>query len=348
MNLALPTDRFPEIVVRGSAAARGRAHGEALRRSIHDTFGFYVDRLFAGGPLDRAAIETRAHRVAALVRSMAPALADEIEGIAAGAGLPAWQIHVLNARTEILNARVGECSTLYFAHSHVLAQTWDWVEPLEALCAVITHERADGHRHVSLVEPGMLAKIGMNDAGVGVCLNILFSPHDLSGLPVHVLIAAVLNAPDFTAARAVMEAAGLGKASHLLVADDAGHAVSMEFMGDERHALEPQDGVLLHTNHCLAHGAVGRRNDLAHSCARYDHLATAVAAAPTADLAAARAILSGGDAGSATLLQPYHEQSVLGHERVGTCATVLMELRERRFHIRRGPHADTPFATLAL
>jgi isopenicillin-N N-acyltransferase like protein len=348
MNLALRIDRFPEIAVRGPSAACGQAHGETLSGPIRETFAFYMERLFAGGPLDRAAIEARAHRVAGMVRAMTPTLADEIEGIAAGAGLPAWQIYVLNARTEILNARVGECSALYFAQSHVLAQTWDWVEPLEALCAVITHEREDGRRYVSLVEPGMLAKIGMNDAGVGVCLNILFAPHDLSGLPVHVLIAAVLHAPDFAAARAVMEGAGMGKASHLLVADGAGHGVSMEFMGDERHALTPQDGVLLHTNHCLAHGAAGRRQDLGHSCARYDHLAAAVGALSGRDFAAARTILSGGGGGAATLLQPYHEQSLLGNERVGTCATVLMELDERRFHIRRGPGADRPFISVVL
>ena len=348
MNLALPDDRFPEVAVRGTSAARGQAHGETLRAPIRETFTFYMERLFAGGPLDRAAIEARAERVAAMVRTMTPVLADEIEGIAAGAGLPDWQIYVLNARTEILNVRVGECSALYFAKSHVLAQTWDWVEPLEALCAVITHEREDGHRYVSLVEPGMLAKIGMNDAGIGVCLNILFAPHDLSGLPVHVLIAAVLHARDFSAARRVMETAGLGKASHLLVADGAGKGVSMEFMGDERHALMPQNGVLLHTNHCLAHGVAGRRQDLGHSCARYDRLVAAVADLPTQDLATARAILSGPQAGAATLLQPYHEQSLLGNERVGTCATVMMELDERRFHIRRGPGADAPFSCVAL
>ncbi|MEX2481774.1 MAG: C45 family peptidase [Gammaproteobacteria bacterium] len=348
MNVAAPTEAFPEITVHGPPAARGCAHGEALRGAIHETYDFYMERLFAGGPLGRAEIAARAERVAEIVRAMAPALAEEIEGIAAGAGLPAWQVYVLNGRTEILNARVGECSALYFSHSRLLAQTWDWVEPLEALCAVITHERDDGHRYVSLIEPGMLAKIGMNSAGVGVCLNILFAPHDLTGLPVHVLIAAVLNAPDFTAARKLMAQSGLGKASHLLMADDRGTGVSMEFMGDECHALEAEEGVLLHTNHCLTHGAAGRRQDLGRSCARYDRLAAMVAATTGRDMATARAILSTQDDSEGTLLQPYHAQAVLGNERVGTCATVLMELAERRFHVRRGPYPDAPFATVAL
>jgi len=348
VNLGAGELRFPEVHVRGAPTARGRAHGEALRAAIHETYAFYLERLFAGGPLERAAIAERAHQIALLVRERAPDLAAEIEGIAAGADLPAWQVYVLNARTEILNARVGECSALYFGDSHLLAQNWDWVEPLEALCAVLVHERDDGHRHVSLVEPGMLAKIGLNDAGLGVCLNILFAPHDLDGLPVHVLIADVLNRRDFAAAQAALEGAGLGKASHLLVADAAGHAVSMEYMGAERHALAPRDGVLLHSNHCLAHGAAGRRQDLASSCARYDRLAEAVAADPARDLPRARAILSDAGLPEPVLLQPYHEQSLLGRERVGTCATVMMELAERRFHVRRGPRPNAPFQTISL
>ena len=239
MNLGTREYRFPEIHVRGTPRARGQAHGETLRGAIRDTYTFYMERLFAGGPLTPEAIEARARQVLDLVARRAPRLAAEIEGIAAGAGLPAWQVGVLNARTEILNARGGECSTTYFGAHHVLAQTWDWVEPLEAQCAVLVHARDDGHRHVRLVEPGMLAKIGLNDSGLGVCLNILFAPHDLDGLPVHVLIAEILACTDFAAARAALEQAGLGKASHLLVADAAGQAVSMEYMGGERHALAP-------------------------------------------------------------------------------------------------------------
>jgi isopenicillin-N N-acyltransferase like protein len=266
-------------------------------------------------------------------------------GIAEGGGVPPWQIHVLNARTEIINARTGECSALYFAASGVLAQNWDWLEPLEAECVVITHERPDGHRYVAFGEPGMVAKIGLSSAGVGVCLNILFAPHDLTGLPVHVLIGALLNAAGFEQARALLEDAGRGKASHLLVADGGGHAVSMEYFGDSRYALAPVDGVLLHTNHCLGLGAAGRTAELANSCARHDQLKAALDADPRRDLARAREMLSSDAGGDDALLRAYRAQSVLGNRRVGTCATVLMELAAGRLHLRRGPSAGAPFAS---
>ncbi|MEQ8662678.1 MAG: C45 family peptidase [Gammaproteobacteria bacterium] len=339
---------FTELEVRGDARTRGRAHGEALRARIDTTLAFYLDELFAGGPLDQAGIAARADAVGELCARLAPAQAAEIAGIAEGSGRATWQIHVLNARTEIINARVGECSALYFADTHVLAQNWDWLEPLEAECVVITHERPDGHRYVTFGEPGMVGKIGLSSAGIGVCLNILFAPHDLTGLPVHVLIGALLNASDFAAARALLEAAGRGKASHLLVADAAGHAVSMEFFGAARHALAPVDGVLLHTNHCLGLGAAGRTPALANSCARHDLLRAAVSTDARRDLARAREILSSDAGGADALLRPYRPQSVLGNRRVGTCATVLMELAAGRLHLRRGPRAAAPFRTYTV
>ncbi|MEQ8235012.1 MAG: C45 family peptidase [Gammaproteobacteria bacterium] len=338
---------FAELEVRGDARSRGRAHGEAFRARIHAALAFYLDELFAGGPLDREQVAARAQAVAALCARDAPAQAAEIAGIAEGSSLPAWQVYALNARTEIINARVGECSTLYFGASHVLAQNWDWLEPLEAECVVITHERPDGHRYVAFGEPGMVGKIGLSSAGVGVCLNILFAPHDLTGLPVHVLIGALLNAADFAQARSLLETAGRGKASHLLVADGAGHAVSTEYFGDARYDLTPVDGVLLHTNHCLGLGNDGRTPLLANSCARHDLLRAALAADARRDLARAREILSSDAGGEDALLRPYRAQSVLGNRRVGTCATVLMELDARRLHLRRGPDATAPFAIYA-
>ena len=339
---------FSYLSVRGSAAARGAAHGETFRERIARTLGLYLDDLFRDIPLSRAQLIERALHVQRITRELAPAAAVEIDAIATGAGLDAWQVYLLNARTEILNARVPECTALFFAERGVLAQNWDWIEPLEAECVVINHEREDGHRYTVFGEPGMVGKIGFSSAGIGVCLNILFAPHDLSGLPVHILIGALLNAHGFDEALELLERSGRGKASHLLVGSATGRGLSMEFFGDERYALEPQDGLLLHTNHCLGLGPAGRVEGLANSCARYDVVAAAAKASETRDLAAARDILSSTEGGEDALLRAYRDQDVLGSYRVGSCATILMELGAGVMHVRRGPDPDRPFTTYTL
>ena len=339
---------FTGLSVRGSAATRGAAHGEAFRERIARTLALYLDDLFRDIPLSREQLVERALHVQRITRNLAPATAQEIDGIAAGCGLDAWQVYLLNARTEILNARVPECTALFFAEQGVLAQNWDWIEPLEAECIIINHERDDGHRYTVFGEPGMVGKIGLSSAGLGVCLNILFAPHDLSGLPVHILIGALLNAGGFDEALELLERSGRGKASHLLVGSADGRGLSMEFFGDDRYALEPEDGLLLHTNHCLGLGPAGRVEGLANSCARYDGVAAAAQASATRDLAAARNILSSTEGGENALLRAYREQDVLGSYRVGSCATILMELGAGIMHVRRGPEPTRPFSTYTL
>jgi isopenicillin-N N-acyltransferase-like protein len=348
MTSRSPVRQFPLIEVHGGPYERGLAHGESLRERIRQTFCFYMDDLFAGSRLERSEITARAQLIQGLSDRYAPALTAEIQGIALASGLEAWQIFVLNARTEILNARVAECTALYFAESRLLAQNWDWVEPLEDLCVVIRHIHPDGHRHLSFCEPGMVAKIGLNNAGIGVCLNILFAPHDFSGLPVHLLIGALMAARSFTAAQSVLESCGLGKASNLLVADAQGSAVSMEYFGDERHALGLQDGVLMHTNHCIGKGTAGRLPDLGNSCGRYDRIARAVQDSPARDIAAVKDILLSEAGGEDALMRAYQPQTLLGTHRVGTCACIIMELAEGRMHIRRGPGSGDTFMSLSV
>lgn len=340
-------DTFPLIEVRGSPRERGHAHGETCRERIVATFALYMDALFAESPLDRAAIVDRAATIEQLARRYAPAIAEEIDGIAAGSDCPPWQIYLLNGRTEIINAAVDECTSLCFTDTRLLAQNWDWIEPLEALAVIIRHQREDGGTHVTFCEPGMVAKIGMNDRGLGVCLNILFAPHDLSGLPVHMLIGAVLQCGDFAAAHALLDGCGAGKASHLLVADAAGNAVSMEYFGAARYALEAVDGVLLHTNHCLGLGAAGREGDLANSCARIDRIDGQVRQSVGRDMAAARALLFD-TSGEHPIQRHYHPSLLLGGHEVGSCACIIMELEARRMHVRRGPGTDDRFQVIAL
>lgn len=340
---------FPVLEVSGDARARGHAQGEHLRDRVRRTVDFYLDDLFSGVALDRDALVARAGVIADITTSLVPAVATEIRAIAAAAGLPEWQLFLLNGRTEILNARISECTSFYFADSAVLAQNWDWVEPLEDLMVVVAHRRDDGGRHLAFVEPGMAGKIGMNDGGLGVCLNILFAAHDLSGLPVHVLNAALLQCRDLDEARALIARAGLGKASHILVGSADGECLACEFFGDERYELAPVDGVLMHTNHCLALGAAGRTAEVANSCARFDHASARLAARSGSDAAAVQELLRDSSGDTVGINRDYRViEGVLGGHRVGTCASIVMDLAGRRCHLKRGPGSVGDYTRLEL
>ncbi|MEJ2531011.1 MAG: C45 family autoproteolytic acyltransferase/hydrolase [Halioglobus sp.] len=339
-------DNLPLIHVKGSPAVRGRAYGSQAARRIQNTFAFYDRHLFAASPLTSAQIRDRAARVADVIDAFDPHYTAEIHSIARGAALEPWQIYALNARTEILNARALECTALYFQESAVLGQTWDWVRELEQLMVLLQVDYPDGRTLLTLTEPGMLAKVGLNNAGLGVCLNILLAPHPLDGVPVHVLLRAILECPDIPAARDVIGRAGSGRSSHFMIGDDSGRCLGLEFAGAARRELHPQDGVLLHTNHCLAPDL--NSDVMPTSLQRYDRAEEWLRKTGGRDHDALLMILSDQSEGNNSILCPYHPDATLGDQQVGTCATIVMDLPARTLALRRGPHPDAPFYRYTL
>ncbi|MFT4562698.1 MAG: isopenicillin-N N-acyltransferase-like protein [Gammaproteobacteria bacterium] len=339
---------FPHFHFSGTPAQRGAAYGETLRQRIQTTYALYEDKLFAQSALSNGEIASRAEHVRKIVTDFSPAYTIELDAIASGSGLQQWQIYALNARTEILNTPVAECTALYFANDAILGQNWDWVAALEELAVLVTWDLPDGHQVLSFTEPGMLGKIGLNNRGIGVCLNILFARHQLDGLPVHILIRALLDCGSIEQTRSVLRRSGFGKSSHLLVADDQGNACSTEFVGDERFEVEPVDGVLLHTNHCVAPAAKNRTAIIPTTIERLEQGANWLARTSERDLETMRTILLDDSAGPISINGSYHSEALLDGQDVGTCATILMDLKARVMQIKKGPGQLGSFASLAL
>jgi isopenicillin-N N-acyltransferase-like protein len=227
------------------------------------------------------------------IASWSPALLEEIDGIAHGSGLDVELIGALNARTELLAASAGECSTIAClgtataSGSPLGVQTWDWHEELREGWLVWTIEHADGRRVETLTEAGIVGKIGVNASGVGVFLNILGHRDDHSpvGVPVHALCRRVLDEADGAVAALSMAAGATMSASSAftIVADDAdgGVACTVELSPAGPGFVMPDArGVLIHTNHFLADP--GRAGDtmvreLPNTLLRLDHAGRRVA-----------------------------------------------------------------------
>ncbi len=338
-------DTVPILEASGDATSRGNLYGAHYRERIRTTWRYYAETVFSTSKLTRAEITARAGRIRDLIGDFNMAYCDEMAAIAAAAGLEPWEIVALNARTEILNAKVGECTAVYLPESRTLGQTWDWLEPLEDLVALTRYIYPDGLRILTLAEPGQLGKIGMNSHGLGVCLNFLVAPHGLEGLPVHVLIRAILECASLDDARATLQRAGLGKSSHYLIADAVGSALSYEFAGSCTGTVDAVDGVYAHTNHCIAptrdpKGYVVPTSPERLSAARDGALRTRNMRDGVSRL---RAILDFDDGSLAAIRVRYRPEALLGGGNVGSCATVIMDLPARRLHVRKGPHVGRSF-----
>jgi isopenicillin-N N-acyltransferase-like protein len=294
---------FPLIEVSGSARERGQQHGLQANARITRSIATY-SRLFAYCGIDWPGARRLGAAYRDVIGDLDPALLSEIEGIASGAGRRVDEILALNARTEILppsypgephpdRSRIaaanlqsgvpdwGECTSVAVKPEQsttgttLLAQNWDWLGAQRAALVLLRVRDADGVACLTLTEAGMLAKIGFNRRGFGVCLNILRSSDDGShpGVPVHVLLRALLARDSVADAVAFASGLSFGASSNVLCADASGDTAALEFSPRGLEVVRGAGSALCHTNHFLAPAAARNQASLAPSLSTFPRLA---------------------------------------------------------------------------
>lgn len=324
-----------------TADPRARGNEIGLRHAvrIRDTSDRYLAhfRLLGISDHDVRAVADACH---AALRAWAPGLAAESDAIAAAAGLEAWQVAAVGARTEILATAPGvpECTTAVLAPRDGGApqtiQTWDWHDTLTPE-GLLLHLRTEGGREVKLfTEFGTAAKIGVNDAGLGMHFNILRHRSDGAGVgvPVHAIARRVLEeASTIAEAHQIVASARVCASTVLTVATFHGgvaRAASIEMSPAGVAVVEPDaSGWLLHTNHfldpVLAAGDASTADSF--SIERYAH-AAAVAPAMSGRTAVERAGTFCGADGAGAIVCMSPDPGAPAHEQWGTLLTVSLDV----------------------
>jgi isopenicillin-N N-acyltransferase-like protein len=254
-------DGFPLIEVSGEAFERGRQHGERTADLIQFNLEGYR-QLFKHDPgLDWSAVLEQVRQYLRPIEAYAPRLLEEMRGIAEGAGVSLDEILALNCRTEILSMRaispLDECTALFIApeatangHTFV-AQNWDWSNVLRGGAVLLRIEQPGRPTVLTLTEAGMVGKIGLNSAGVGVCTNFLRHDHRRIGVPFHIILREALDAPRLGLAVAAVYRGVRADSGNYLLAHADGEAIDLEATPSDVGFLHPREGLLVHTNHFL-------------------------------------------------------------------------------------------------
>ena len=334
-------NQFPLLTITGNALTRGRQHGEILREEIAQSINFYHS-IFK---LRDEEIFRHARFFAKLIEDFNPVYYDEINGIAEGAAVECEWIYALNARTEILSHSkqvFQECTSVYFPQRSILGQNWDWGKALEPLTVLMNIVRADGHVISMITEPGIIGKIGMNNAGLGVCLNILTLGKVLDGLPVHIILRAILDCTSINQVNALLARFSEGKASNIIVADAKGNGFDIEFCGDHHHRIEPDSDALIHTNHYLAENINSPQDEYFYSSfTRYQTASQFLAEDRSRNVETMCQLLSDESDQAFPIFRDFvPDESV--HE-LGTVCSIVMDLETQKIRVRKGKSTDTEF-----
>ncbi|MET7515355.1 C45 family peptidase [Streptomyces sp. NPDC005480] len=318
---------------------RGREIGTRYADQVRDVSVRYLAH-FAVLGISETTVRDIVARSHDALRDWCPGLVEESDGIAEASGIEPWQVAAVGARTEVLAAAPGkgECTTAVYAPPAggppETIQTWDWHDSLTPdglLLSLVTGTR----RRVKLfTEFGTAAKIGVNDAGLGLHFNILRHCSDgaTGGVPVHAVARRVLEeATTVAEARDIVASATLSASTVLTVAsyqDGHAEAASIEMSPSGIAVVRPgTDGWVVHTNHFLdaelADGDASVPESL--SVERYHH-ARAVRGDMTGRSAPERAAAFCGGDGADAVVCVRADDSQPGHEQWSTLLTASLDL----------------------
>ena len=332
---------FRKISVTGTPAQIGLQTGMLLKNEIRRNIDFYIpyiqDKL-PGPKLTKAVVQIKS-----LLNTYCPHLLIEIESMAAAAEVDPVYMMAMNARTELLlSPHYNECTAVVFPRKGLLGQNWDWSSRLEKGTVVVEITRPDGLKIIQLTEAGICGKIGMNNRGIGVTLNILKTfDRNLTGMPIHIVMRNILECKNLQEARQMINRLPQKTASNLVVAD-TGDALDVEYGGPTWQLVEITDDYYVHTNHYIhlidipVDGAA-----LENSKTRYY---SAINKLQTSErtMAGLKAVLSD-TREPYPVFRKYIADPDKHLKEMGTLATIVMDLKKRVFAVRKGNPASAQF-----
>ncbi|GIT18917.1 MAG: hypothetical protein CM1200mP39_17230 [Dehalococcoidia bacterium] len=183
--------RFPELSVSGSPTQMGQNIGEHFKNQIREVTELVLDRVNKGtqNRITWKQAEEAARDSFHRVEDFFPDIMDELKGTATASNVNLERLMVMNSRNVLSLAKDG-CTSIMVSDqasdsgNGFAGQNWDNDPAMAPFSAVITRKGTGKPAFTSWLQPGIVAYMGFNSAGVGVCMNALNGPTDSKGFPV--------------------------------------------------------------------------------------------------------------------------------------------------------------------
>ncbi len=364
---------LPVLELEGSPFDMGRRHGEAFGPAIR---AYAAERVrlagsaaWVGRDVPRREVLRLAHASLEEHRAYAPDLAEELEGIASGAGLDAAELVIVGGFTDFVDAvyrhvagaDTGAASGSADTAAHddctafllpaarsadgraLLAQTWDMHEDSTERIVMLRGRPRGAPDFLAYTTAGCVGMIGMNEAGLSVGINNLMAGDGRTGVTWPFAVRRMLQQATLADALRVLEEAPLAGGHNFLVMDASGNGADVEATSTRRHVRRLGADALVHTNHCLAPGPleVERERDAGSQRSSQERLARAsqLLQRPRLGLDDVQGLLA--------------EEPVVCHRgepplHVGTCGAVVMRPGGRELWAVRGLPSANAFERFAF
>lgn len=347
----IPT-RYAEFTVSGSPREMGRQFGDAAGELIRSFAAAALERVNLTMRVSRAQAENIAAKSLEFAEKYSPDACDELRGMAEAAKLSLTDVMILQTRNQLQHEPEAGCTSLSLSsgsgHGRLLAQNWDNDPGLDPFTVVLTRKPMGKPALINVTQAGLIAYIGLNDAGIGVCLNSLPAPSRPIGVPHYFTVREIYESKSLAGAVQAVKRAERAIPANLMLTTPDGPA-DLEVTIEDVHVLHADDhGRVTHTNHCR-HPALANINanfpELIQSQPRQERIDRLLSAG-TNSIEQLKSILSNHDDHPRSLCRHANSDPGVGHWQ--TVFSVIMEPEARRMHLTRGTPCCRPYEVYEL
>ncbi|MFT3912413.1 MAG: C45 family autoproteolytic acyltransferase/hydrolase [Ferruginibacter sp.] len=258
----------PLIELKGNDHERGLQHGKQLKKEIAEVYAKWKENMKASlnaDPDSTIAAFLKATDFEPITRKYIPGILDELHGIAEGSGQKFSDVFAFQLVDEFwiyldkqFNTNKHHCSGVGVPatnnHPAYIAQNVDlesYMNGYQVLLHIPPGKNMPEQYIVSCA--GLVALSGMNDKGIGLCLNSLMELQaSTDGLPVAFIIRAVLNKKNGNEALSFLQNVKHASGQNYIVGI-ADSVYDFEASANKviRFFTNKNNSVVYHTNHAL-------------------------------------------------------------------------------------------------
>lgn len=349
-------NRYREIEVTGTPRQMGRQLGEAAGDELRAFCDVALSLVGKTMRVSRAAAETIVAQSLIHAERYAPHMVEELRGLAEAARVTVQDCMLLQVRNQLQPDGDAGCTSFSLAANGlvgsggIVGQNWDNDPDLQPFTVVLTRRPAGKPAFMCVTQVGLIAYIGFNECGLGVCLNTLPAPARPVGVPHYFTVRGIYEADSLAGAVQAVERADRAIPANIMLATPQGPA-DLEVTLDQVHVLQDDgQGGVTHTNHCR-HPRLQEINqqfgDLIQSRdrqLRIDQLLDLRQQRP--DLAALQQLLRDHEGHPRSICRHANDDAKTGFWQ--TVFSVLIEPQSRRMHISRGNPCENDYEVYEL
>ena len=249
--------RYREIEVGGTSFDMGRQIGEVARDEIRGFAAIALERVNKTMKVSRhRALETAAASFK-YVEGYSADMLEELRGMAETSGVAVEELMLLQVRNQLQPDADAGCTSFAVApqasvEQHAMVgQNWDNDPALDPFTVVLTRRPTGKPAFMSVTQAGLIAYIGLNDRGIGVCMNTLPAPNRPLGVPHYFTVRGIFEADSLDGAVEAVARAERAIPANIILSTPQGPA-DLEVTVDDVYVLRDEgQGYVTHTNHCL-------------------------------------------------------------------------------------------------